>query len=364
MKIQSTRFWKVVALLLAITDVLIWFNVAQAATAYPFASLLQPNDIETKHIRAGNVTVGKMASSSVYRFGGLDIATTTNRAGITVAASSTFPLFYLEGGPSVTNGPLVIIQASSTEVVRVTNTGNVGIASSSPSVALSVGGAIMASSTITAPSLNVTGTTTMNGVNLLWPATAGTSGYTLSTDGVKQMSWVQSASNLQNASTTGKTITNSITETSLYIYSISGNTLSTGNVIHLRIYISDLDLNYSISGSSEDSTLKVYYGATAISTFTLTPCSEVNLCKNAAGFLDVYLVANGATNNQIARSTLQMPRDNIATTYGGFTISREVTGTAAIDSTVAQNLNVTWTGGSTNDAYSITTDFAIMELLK
>lgn len=45
-------------------------------------------------------------------------------------------------------------------------------------------------------------------------------------------------------------------------------------------------------------------------------------------------------------------------------ITSKVAGTATENSTTALPLSLTWTGGSTNDSYSITTDFAITSVLR
>jgi len=169
---------------------------------------------------------------------------------------------------------------------------------------------------------------------------------------------------LLNKVTTNTTISDATTaESNLYSFSVPGGTLSTNNTLRLT-----LRGTISICDSCVTMTIRIKYGPTTLATETVVGDSN----WPAAWKLVVELSGDGATNAQIMHAAgfiqnLGGVAEGLAVQWsgnGGQAI-RITRGTAAIDSTTAQNLVVTgkWnTGGFYGE--SITLEYAMLEKLQ
>lgn len=149
------------------------------------------------------------------------------------------------------------------------------------------------------------------------------------------------------------TIASSTTETSLLNgsaspgpYSVLANTLGTAN--RLRIFMIGKATN--TSGSTRTFTMKVKYGGTTMTTKALsllTGNTDIPMVLLA----DVF--ADAATGAQLAQMT---------TIFNTTTYDQQI-GTAAIDSTAAQNLDVTETNSFNASTVSFTMQYVMVELV-
>jgi hypothetical protein len=201
----------------------------------------------------------------------------------------------------------------------------------------------------------------LNGIDYVFPSSEGSANTVLTENGSGSLSW--SSYKYLNASTTGTTVTNSTTETNLYSYTIPANTLGTSNLLKFKLNVTDFDNDYSNSGGGENNVIKVYYGATAIATFTIAAVNDVTYGKDMSGWINCYVLASGTTNSQSSVCTIDFLRNGIDA-VGTSNVRLSETGTASIDSTSAQLFRVTATLGSTNDNYSIATGFGLLEVSK
>lgn len=155
----------------------------------------------------------------------------------------------------------------------------------------------------------------------------------------------------------------SVTETTLATWSIPANTLGTSGVIH--VYINWDYLNNS--GAGETLRLRVKYGATTMFN-DITPSIPSNAARRA-GVMDLYLHADGATNAQLLSGRFHLSAVSATTAgtgdFGAIDIlpARTIGGTAAIDSTAAQNLVVTAQNTTNNANISTRLLSAFIEVL-
>ncbi len=121
--------------------------------------------------------------------------------------------------------------------------------------------------------------------------------------------------------TTAVAVSGVTSEQTLYTFSVPGGTLSTANMLRLRIWGTQID------GNTTGNVYRIKYGGTTMLTITTT-----TVFLTAATFrIDVVLNANAATNAQRMLALVE-----------GFTIVGTPTlGTAAEDSTAAKSLAVT-----------------------
>lgn len=120
-------------------------------------------------------------------------------------------------------------------------------------------------------------------------------------------------------------------EVALYSFNVPANTLSTGNTIRGKIYISSE--GWASAGTNS---VRVKYGATTILTFSIAGNTMTT------GWLEFEIVADGATNAQWAYGMGY---------WGGWAT---VLGTSAIDSTSAQTLAITFIATATNPGDTVT----------
>lgn len=132
-------------------------------------------------------------------------------------------------------------------------------------------------------------------------------------------------------------------------YSVLANTLSTAN--RLRIFMISKVTN--TSGSTRTFTYKVKYGGT---TMTTKAVSVVTGNTDASLLLVADVFADALTNAQLAQMT------TTAQLAAGNAYDQQV-GTAAIDSTAAQNLDVTVTNSFNAATVSNTMQYVMVELV-
>lgn len=120
-------------------------------------------------------------------------------------------------------------------------------------------------------------------------------------------------------------------EVALYSMTVPANTLSTGNTIRGRVYISSE--GWATGGTNS---VRIKYGATTILTFSIAGASMTT------GFLDFEITADGSTSAQYGTG------DGY---WGAYAFAL---GTSAIDSTSAQTLAITFIATATNPGDTVT----------
>lgn len=120
-------------------------------------------------------------------------------------------------------------------------------------------------------------------------------------------------------------------EVALYSMTVPANTLSTGNTIRGKIYISAE--GWASAGTNS---VRVKYGATTILTFSIAGNTMTT------GWLEFEIIADGSTSAQYAMG------------MGYWGAWATVLGTSAIDSTSAQTLAITFIATATNPGDTVT----------
>jgi hypothetical protein len=197
---------------------------------------------------------------------------------------------------------------------------------------------------------------------------AGTTGQVLTADTAeaKKMKWAAAAGGggvtVQDRSTTQVDVVNTITETSLYSYSVPGNLLGTTG--GLRLFVRGTHLNNS--GSAANLAVKVKLGATTIFD---TGNSSIGTAANRRQFWLVVTIMNTATNAQDCEmhghlSVAAAPTTNAfwsdSTSYGRSPVGF---GSTAEDTTTAKTLDVTITHGTAAATISFQKEMVVLELL-
>lgn len=128
------------------------------------------------------------------------------------------------------------------------------------------------------------------------------------------------------------------TETDIMNFSLPANNLGTTNALFGKIFIKDLDT------AGNTLTIRLYYAATSIS---IAPAAVSNLA-NMSGYIEFFIMAAGATNSQELALSIYASEPIFDVASGMDVCSAGNTGTAAIDSTVAQTVKVTgqWSAGT------------------
>lgn len=175
-------------------------------------------------------------------------------------------------------------------------------------------------------------------------------------DGSGGLSWSSAGSGaniLKDTSTGTAGPNNTVSETTVYSYSLAGGTLGTNGVVNVRI--AGIGLN---SGSARTVIIKVKYGST-----TMITTHAESLANNATQFgwtLDVDLYANAATNAQ----KCSMKFVSEIQTSNGATEAIIYTGTAAEDSTTAKTIDITMTLSAATASFYFTKEMAYTNTLK
>lgn len=152
--------------------------------------------------------------------------------------------------------------------------------------------------------------------------------------------------------TTQTTVTNTTTETDYFSYSVPGGSLSTGNILRIKLWIS----NYTNNNGILD--LKLHYGSGDVSV-----SSDATQISAVKGYIEAYVLARGATNAQeliLMADLMETETQN----NSSVTIARWAgRSTEAIDSTSAQDLKVAVKWSVADAVNTITLEFATVELL-
>lgn len=177
----------------------------------------------------------------------------------------------------------------------------------------------------------------------VWSVLAvGTNGQFLKTQGASANP-VWAAASTKIASSPGATAwqNTDTSERTWFTTSVPGGTLGTGNVIRLRGFY-----EYVNGASTATKQIKLKYGATTIfDSGALTPTSASITLR---GFLEIVILANGSTSAQTGFLSMQAFTDQVLNPAPSRIANINGRGTAAIDSTSAQNLLVTIQDGAGN----------------
>ena len=145
-------------------------------------------------------------------------------------------------------------------------------------------------------------------------------------------------------------VANTASETTVYTFSVPGSTLGTNNLLRLSLW--GIYVNTALSVNAM--TVRVKYGATTMLTMTGPNTANATIIT----VVDVLLKGDGTTSSQEALGRVPWGNTN-SNTINTFWHN----GTAAIDSTAAQNLVITtqFAGATT---INFTTKMSTLELLK
>jgi hypothetical protein len=150
-------------------------------------------------------------------------------------------------------------------------------------------------------------------------------------------------------STTETALYNSTTETIMWTFTLPANSLSTANMVEMSGFF-QID---NQSGTTQTLTMQLYYGATLIGTLTtgnLSNSSNLSLVKVSA-----VLKGDGATNSQEGHLHIDI---------GGRSLSYDLSGSAAEDSTANKTVAIKITLGAAHANYGFMTESFIARLLK
>lgn len=125
-----------------------------------------------------------------------------------------------------------------------------------------------------------------------------------------------------------------------YTIAIPGGILSTNNAIRFKLLINNMNLN-----SSDSVTITVSYGGTTIATATISQVGGGSSISSGTASAEGYIIALGATNSQ--RGYLNF-FSQVNTNQGNLGLSDGL-GSAAVDSTISQNLVITLSRANSGD---------------
>ncbi|MBC7743210.1 MAG: hypothetical protein H7061_13505, partial [Bdellovibrionaceae bacterium] len=200
-----------------------------------------------------------------------------------------------------------------------------------------------------------------NGIdNSRLPAGANTQVLIADSTQATGLKWVNNG--VMNRNMTAVAVTNTIVETAIYSYSIPAGAL--GTVSGVRLNLAGTYLNNS--GAARTVRVKVMYGATVL--FDDTSISFATAAVARAYQFSLNLFNAGATNSQKLNGTAMFSNAAAATAgTGDFTITNTLNtvlyGTAAVDSTVAQTLQVTVIHSFAATTVTMTNQMATLEFL-
>lgn len=189
-----------------------------------------------------------------------------------------------------------------------------------------------------------------NGSDNVRLAVGATNGHVLQVDSAETtgVKWGLTPGIKTRFMTTPVTVTNTGSETTIDSFTLSGGTLSTGNAIHFKAIISDFDI-----AGSEGLYFFLKYGGSTIGSIQI-PNNDVSGKTNLRGFVEGYVVANGATNAQIGYILATLNRQNLDTNIGDGATQVD-TQSSAVDSTSNQtlSLSVEWLNPDVSNSVTI-----------
>ena len=166
-----------------------------------------------------------------------------------------------------------------------------------------------------------------------------------------------------NRSVATQDVVNTVTETSIYSFSVTGNTISTNRMLRLTLICDYLNN----SGVTKFITLKIKYGAT-----TLYNDGTNTIATDTARHpiqLNILLAANNATNDQVLGGYVNLGDAGGTTSGIGDFADDEIMAHTSIggesveDSTAAKTLDVTITHSAADALTSFRRHVAILELV-
>ena len=165
---------------------------------------------------------------------------------------------------------------------------------------------------------------------------------------------------LLDKSTTEQVVTNTVTPTSIYSFSVLGGTLGTNKTLRLTI----TGYYNNTSGGNSSLTVAGVYGATTFVTGSIQ--NSTNLTTGPFEMV-VLLNANGTTNSQRAVATIRHVVDTVQVAVGAWSTMLSLNGAfydaLAEDSTAAKTLSVTVTHGVANANATFKRWLATLELV-
>lgn len=166
--------------------------------------------------------------------------------------------------------------------------------------------------------------------------------------------------------TTSVVLSNSSTETSIFSMTLPAGTLSTRNVVKIKLSLSDF--NCALSGG-DDFRIRIKYGGSTLATLFISGSGQT--LTGLKGFIEVYLVGNGATNSQKAIIVMHLGGTTAGSTEGAGSATVLIpkimlgdTGTGSIDSTVDQTISITAEFEVASVSNALTTLFSVVESLQ
>lgn len=193
--------------------------------------------------------------------------------------------------------------------------------------------------TTTLATSTIASTTIQNALNV-----AGTATFQGTVNGISGKLYLNTSPTIDVMSTASTTIFN---------YTLPGNTLSTSNIVHMRVNFHGIGIDQSVGNSF----IAVSYGGVSSTTQNLAVAAQT---MRGAGALDIYLVGTGATNSQKLTSTLVVSATSTAPSEGGWSASKN----AAVDSTVPQVITVEVRHDTSSNACFFEPDLVVGELIK
>ena len=390
-------------------------SVASAVVYYPPSASLAPGDITSSHILDGAILNQDISNSSSFQFGGVSVGTSTPYAQLSVWASTTptgIDIFNVVSNSSstlftvldngfvgigttspvnalniygsdateivvdndtnkakfgfsaagavalsvgtLTNASMALITNNTTRV-QVTNNGLVGIGTTSPGATLSVAGTGAFNSWLSADyfiATSTTATSTLAGnlkisdVGLEFP------------DGTIQTAAAVTKSQLGFATTTNDTITSGTASSTLLSYSVPGGTLGGNGVLSGKAHI---EINIGVIGAGNDNfNIILLFGGSVVASFNSGAITTLG-DGIYSGDIDFMLIES-AVNTQEGSFHIVTERTTGALSNATELVTGSDEATAAVDSSVAQNLQIEARTADTDMSVAISNAF--IEIIK
>lgn len=144
-------------------------------------------------------------------------------------------------------------------------------------------------------------------------------------------------------------VNNTTVETTVFSGAVPANTLSTNKILIGRLWY-----RWDSTAAANSFTLRVKYGGTTL--FSVAPGAAQTNVSQGYGFLEFILRGDGATNAQEARAQHVFQYNANSPVW-----LPNISGTAAIDSTAAQNLVITVQHAATDASTTFTTKGIVIE---
>lgn len=161
------------------------------------------------------------------------------------------------------------------------------------------------------------------------------------------------------------TVASTAAETTILTGTVSGGTLGTANAVKAKLYITDFDLLHT---SGDDLlTIRIKYGGSTVKTLAIENTAG-GAITDYEGFLEILLLADGATNAQaiVTQFRVEQPYTAGSASSGVNLLHNKTTIDTgiAIDSTADQTFAVTVQFESASASNSITVGAYLVEAIK